>query len=256
VILKNLVRRFKALGGELRLRAGVSRLAVDEGRVSRVVLDDGSAVEGRRVLSSAGWLETMKLCEDVSAVDQQRAGRLSFVESVSILDRAPRELGHEQTIVFYNDSPVFHWRRPDELCDLHSGVVCSPNNFLYDEPLAEGSLRVTALANYDRWSGLPEAEYRLEKLRWYDRLSAAAVRFVPDFRGHVIATDVFTPTTIRRYTGHENGAVYGAPEKHYDGATHLENLFVCGTDQGLVGIVGALISGITIANRHLLRDPA
>jgi hypothetical protein len=31
---------------------------------------------------------------------------------------------------------------------------------------------------------------------------------------------------------------------------------VCGTDQGLVGIVGALISGITMANRHLLRESA
>jgi hypothetical protein len=64
---------------------------------------------------------------------------------------------------------------------------------------------------------------------------------------------MFTPTTIRRYTGHEHGAVYGAAEKRYDGTTHLDNLFVCGTDQGLVGIVGSMISGITIANRHLLK---
>ena len=37
-----------------------------------------------------------------------------------------------------------------------------------------------------------------------------------------------------------------------DGA--LRNLFICGTDQGLVGIIGSMISGITIANRYLLRD--
>jgi phytoene dehydrogenase-like protein len=256
LILKNLVRRFKALGGELRLRAGVTRLAVDGARVSGVVLDDGNVVEGRRVLSSAGWLETMKLCEDTSVADPERAGRLSFVESVSVLDQTPRELGHDRTIVFYNDSPVFHWERPDELCDVRSGVICSPNNFLYDQPLAEGMLRVTSLANYDRWNELPEDQYRLEKLRWYDRIATSAVRFMPDFRNHVIATDVFTPTTIRRFTGHDNGAVYGAPEKTYDGVTHLKNLFLCGTDQGYVGIVGALVSGITMANRHLLRDPA
>ena len=82
---------------------------------------------------------------------------------------------------------------------------------------------------------------------------ASAVRFVPDFRGAVIETDMFTPTTIRRFTGHENGAIYGAPEKRYDGRTHLDNLFVCGTDQGMVGIVGAIVSGITIANQHLLK---
>ena len=42
---------------------------------------------------------------------------------------------------------------------------------------------------------------------------ASAVRFVPDFRPHIVATDMFTPTTIRHFTGHDNGAVYGAPRK-------------------------------------------
>ncbi len=79
------------------------------------------------------------------------------------------------------------------------------------------------------------------------------MRFVPDFRSCVIETDMFTPTTIRRFTGHENGAVYGTAKKRYDGRTHLDNLYICGTDQGLVGIVGAIISGISIANRYLLK---
>jgi phytoene dehydrogenase-like protein len=69
----------------------------------------------------------------------------------------------------------------------------------------------------------------------------------------VIDTDMFTPLTIRRFTGHENGAVYGAPEKRYDGTTPLKNVFLCGTDQGMVGIIGTIISGITIANRYFLQ---
>ena len=64
---------------------------------------------------------------------------------------------------------------------------------------------------------------------------------------------MFTPKTVKRYTGHENGAIYGAPQKNYAGTTHLKNLYVCGTDQGMVGIIGAIISGITIANRYLLK---
>ena len=43
------------------------------------------------------------------------------------------------------------------------------------------------------------------------------------------------------------------PDKRYDGTTHLKNLFICGTDQGLVGIIGAILSGITVANAHLLK---
>jgi hypothetical protein len=59
---------------------------------------------------------------------------------------------------------------------------------------------------------------------------------------------------VRRFTGHLNGAIYGAPDKHPDGRTHLKNLFVCGTDQGFVGIVGSIISGISMANKHFLME--
>jgi phytoene dehydrogenase-like protein len=78
------------------------------------------------------------------------------------------------------------------------------------------------------------------------------VRFVPDFRSRVIDTDLFTPTTIRRFTGHENGAIYGAPYKQLDGTTRVKHLYLCGTDQGYLGIIGSLISGVAMANRHCL----
>jgi phytoene dehydrogenase-like protein len=255
LILKNLVRRFKQLGGELRLRAGVRRMEVEQGRVTRVVLDDGTQLAGDRVLSSAGWVETMRLCDGVHEVKSNAAGQLSFVESVSLLDTEPREVGCDQTIVFFNDSDKFHWKKPDELVDVRSGVICCPNNFDYAQPLGEGVVRITALANFDRWKNLPEAEYQAAKAIWYQRMVESAVQFVPDFRPRVVASDTFTPMTIKRFTGHENGAVYGTPEKRWAGTTHLKNLFICGTDQGFVGIIGSMFSGIAMANRHLLGMP-
>jgi phytoene dehydrogenase-like protein len=221
-----------------------------------VVLESGAELEARRVISSAGWVETMRLCDDVSHVETRHAGRLSFAETISILDAPPQKIGYNQTIVFFNDSEKLHWRKPEsDFCDVRTGVICSPNNFRYaeGEELDEGAIRITALANFDRWVSLDEEQYRLEKLRWYDRIAASAVRFMPEFRGRVIDTDMFTPKTIRRFTWHENGAVYGAPRKQLNGTTHLENVFLCGTDQGFVGIVGSIISGIAIANRHCLK---
>jgi phytoene dehydrogenase-like protein len=254
LILKHLVRKFRALGGELKLRSGVKRLAVENGRVTGVVLENDEEMEARNVVSSAGWCETMRLCDDGHPVVTSRApGQLSFCESIATLDSQPSDLGHDRTITFFNDHAKFVWQKPEELCDVRSGVICSPNNFAYDSPLDDGTMRVTVLANFDRWRGLDDETYRLEKLCWYDRTMQSAVRFVPDFRGRVIDTDMFTPTTIIRYTGHDNGAVYGAPDKQLDGRTHLENLFVCGTDQGFVGIIGSITSGIAIANRHCLK---
>ena len=257
LILKHLVKRFRELGGELRLRSGVKRILVDGERAVGVELDDGTQLQARNILSSAGLVETMRLCDDLSRVEPHRAGQLSFVETMSILNVQPKTLGHDRTIVFFNDGDKFDWRRPRDgrLVDLRTGVICSPNNFLYDSAdgqLDEGVIRITAIADFDAWAALSEDQYRLEKLRWYDRTAAAACRFMPDFRGHVVDTDMFTPTTIRRFTWHDNGAVYGAPEKRLDGATHLKNLFLCGTDQGFVGIIGSIVSGISMANMHCL----
>ena len=162
--------------------------------------------------------------------------------------------------MFYNDSETFHWQRPEaSLCDARTGVICSPNNYVYDPEdgeLPDGIIRITTLANHDRWCGLPEEKYNAAKVGEYDDAVASAVRFMPDFRRYVIDTDVFTPKTIRRFTWHDNGAVYGAPDKQLDGTTHLPNLFLCGTDQGFVGIVGAIVSGISMANRHCLNTEA
>lgn len=257
LILKNLVRKFRGLGGELKLRSGVAKIHVEGGRAVGVVLDDGTELQGRRILSSAGAIETMRMCDDITEVEVAKAGQLSFIESISVLDKQPQEIGFDRTILFYNDSERFHWERPaDSLCDVRTGVVCSPNNYSYapDEgSLPDGIVRITTLANHDRWCNLSDNQYRAEKVAQHDAAIESAVRFMPDFRRHVIDTDVFTPKTIRRFTWHDNGAVYGAPDKQLDGTTHLENLYLCGTDQGFVGIVGAIVSGISMANRYCLQ---
>jgi phytoene dehydrogenase-like protein len=256
VILKNLVRKFRGLGGELKLRSGVSRIRVENGHAVGVILDDGTEIEGKRILSSAGTVETMRMCDDITEVEVAKAGKLSFIESISILDVQPKEIGFDRTIVFYNDSETFHWRKPESgLCDTRTGVICSPNNYRYDDSdgmLPDGVIRITTLADHDRWCALPDAKYKAEKVAQYEAAVHSSVRFMPDFRRHIIDTDVFTPKTIRRFTWHDNGAVYGAPDKQLDGTTHVDNLFLCGTDQGFVGIVGAILSGISMANRHCL----
>ena len=71
---------------------------------------------------------------------------------------------------------------------------------------------------------------------------------MPDVRRNVIDIDIFTPKTIRHFTQHDNGAVYGAPEKRLDGTTSIETLFVCSADQGFFSIIGSIFSGITMAN--------
>jgi phytoene dehydrogenase-like protein len=180
-------------------------------------------------------------------------GQLSFIEFIMVLDKELADRGYETTITFFNNSDKFNYRKPDDLVDISSGVICCPNNFHFESPLPEAMIRVTNMANFDLWNKLDDDEYKAQKAAWLEATLKEVVKFVPDFRDSIVYSDVFTPKTIHRFTGHLNGAVYGTPNKIKTGRTHLDNLFICGTDQGFLGIVGAMLSGVSMANLHILQ---
>jgi phytoene dehydrogenase-like protein len=253
-ILDVLVKKYKACGGELKTRCAVTRLKCANGRVKSILLENGEVLTAERILSSAGYVETMRLLSDYdSASFKHDVGKISCMESIMVLDKEIAKMGYDTTIAFYNNSDRFDYRKPDELVDVSSGVICCPNNFQFEKPLPEDMIRITNLANFDLWNRLGEEEYKAQKAAWLEITLKEAVKFVPDFRDSIIFTDIFTPKTIHRFTSHINGAVYGTPSKIKTGRTHLDNLFICGTDQRFPGIVGAMLSGVSMANLHVLQ---
>ena len=253
-ILDVLVKKYQDCGGELRLRSGVQSMQVRDGEVESLTLDNGDVITAGKVISSAGYVETMMLLPGYEpAKFEADVGPLSFVEFIMVLDREMAELGHDTTIIFFNNSHRFNYRKPDKLVDVTSGVICCPNNFAFDTPLPEAMIRVTNMANFDLWNRLDGEEYKAQKAAWLETSLNEVVQLVPDFRQLIVYTDAFTPKTIHRFTGHLQGAVYGTPNKVKMGATHVDNLFLCGTDQGFLGIVGAMLSGISMANLHVLQ---
>jgi phytoene dehydrogenase-like protein len=265
-ILRVLLERYRAAGGERRMKCGVRSLVAREGRVAALVLDSGEEITADHVLSSIGAPETAALIPNPRSPAPMPhfpppAGTITFVETVSVLDRQPSELGWgSDTIVFFNDSARLDYARPGAQVDPRSGVICFPNNFEYGpgRAPAEGMLRVTCLANHDGWVRLPEETYRADKDRWFAEVQRSARRFLPPVEdaalsAATVATDMFTPRTVEKFTGHFGGAIYGSAVKNPTGETPLANLHLCGTDQGMLGIVGAMLSGIAMANRHVLQ---
>ncbi|MFT5050461.1 MAG: phytoene dehydrogenase-like protein [Chlamydiales bacterium] len=253
-ILDALRGRYLEVGGELRMRAGVERIQHDGERATGVVLSGGEVLEADCILSSAGAVETRALCELDEAVDRESAdtGQLSFVESISILDQSSAALGNPDTIVFFNAAPQLVYDVPAGPIDLRSGVICCPDNYAGQDEDMPGTLRLTLLANPAQWNGFADAEYEAQKVRALTDGMEAITPFASDVRAHTVYTDTFTPRTIEKFTGHPNGAVYGSPNKRFDGRTEVEGLFLCGTDQGYLGIVGTMLSGVAMANQHAL----
>ena len=256
-LLDLLTSRYRELGGELRMQAGVAELVHENGRCLGVRLENGEELPATRVLSSAGWPETMRLAGAQlyeEHVDPSDLGTLSFVESILVLDQQPAELGFDATIVFFNEADSFAYHRPDGLIDARSGVICCPNNYATESPLPEGIVRTTSLADPARWRSLEGDDYARAKHEVTEEALGPVTRHLGfDPRQHEVYRDTFTPRTVERFTGKLDGAVYGSPTKRLDGCTPLENLHLIGTDQGLLGVTGAMLSGISIANRYALQ---
>ncbi len=274
-LIKLLRDKYVELGGELRFKRGVRRILHEDGRVTGVEVErvtgadahveplpagEDVVIEASAVISSAGYLETLALVEGATqpGEDEFPRGKLSYMETILVLDRQPRDLGIDPTIVFFNDSPRFHYRAADDYADLRSGVICASNNFAHvTDPPPEGLLRITSLASWDRWSALARPEpYASVKQRWHDEQVKTLLRYVPDVRPNVVFSDCFTPRTVFHFTRHLRGAIYGAPKKVRTGLTPFSGLFICGTDQGFLGIIGSMLSGISIANARVLQPAA
>lgn len=179
-----------------------------------LTLSDGETLEVERVLSSAGYVETLNLCEQQKQeAERHEVGRMSFMESLFALDCEPKDIGYDKSIVFFSTRDSFTYRVPDTLIDETSGVLCAPNNFQYPEPLKEGMLRLTNQANFALWDAMARSDYRAAKKAEKERALQELRQFFPDFMDHVTYMDAFTPKTIHKYTGHLNGAVYGSPER-------------------------------------------
>lgn len=259
-IIDLLLKKLSENNGELRFKSEVTKILSKNNKVYAVEINHNEIIECDQILSSMGLPETFKVTEEFNELKKPAVGNLSFTESILITDKKPKDLGVDATIIFYNNRPEYLYQKPQTLIDQESAVVCFPNNFLYDkyeDDYHEGVLRVTNIANFGLWDDLKKLEdkkiYLKQKDVVFENAKSILTRCGLGPQYETLFKDVFTPTTIKRYTEHFDGTVYGSTDKSRNGKTQLEGLYICGTDQGFLGIVGSMLSGISMANLHVLQ---
>ncbi len=248
-----LLEQYNRYGGEIRYRAKVSSLNIDEGKVRGVVLDNREELQCKNVLSTVGIPGTVKLTGWPLEIEKF-SGKMSFMETISILPTSQRTaVKDDATIVFYNNSNSLAYKCPDTPVDVSWGVICFPEKFQGLPETDYFQVRVTNAANYDIWKQAGKTEYEALKTKWTEQSVSATRKIIGNYTQNIVYRDCFTPTTIERFTAKAGGAVYGSPVKIKDGCTPWPNLFIAGTDQGYLGIIGSMLSGVSIVNQHLLQ---
>lgn len=252
-IIDLLIDKFERVGGELVFRAHVEKINTDaKGKISGITLKKGEILNSLKVFSSAGLPETLSLLE-INSKTKHDIGKLSFTESILVTEDKTSLKDYDPTIVFYNSTDKYQYRKPSTLTDTRSAVFCLPDNYERSTMEGRGVYRITYMANYDLWKKLDRDEYKTQKEEVFNQAKSLTQKLVGQ-EINPILSDVFTPNTIERYTFHKEGTVYGSTTKTRNGLTDIKGLFIIGTDQGFLGIVGSMLSGISMANLHGLMN--
>ena len=251
--LEILLRQYQEFGGKIRLQATVARIIHQDKKVTGVELSNGEVITCDFLLSTIGHEETLAALT-VQPVHRQRP-RLGFIESIFHLPAGCQQhLPRDKTIIFFNTNEKFRYQRPVNRVDYSSGVICFPGNFQGLKPQPYLELRATHLADYDGWKSLAanRPAYLAAKRDTANLSKLALEKIIGNFKQDIVYEDTFTPLTIERFTSKKEGAIYGSPDKIKDGDIGYHNLFLAGTDQGFLGIVGSMLSGVSMVNRHIL----
>ena len=254
-ILDLLLKKLESNGCEIRFKTEVTKIISNNDKIVGIEVNGNDFLECESILSSMGLPETFSIIDaENKNFAAPRKGNLSFCETILISDKKPRDLGIDSTIIFYNNSNRYLYQKPNTLFDNSSAVICLPNNFTHDD-YEEGVIRLTNIANFDHWNTLlkiSKDEYKSKKEEVFEQSKIILNNCGLGPNYNILFKDIFTPTTIKRYTHHFDGTVYGSIDKSRNGKTHINGLYICGTDQGFLGIVGSMLSGISMANLHIL----
>ncbi|PIE57698.1 MAG: phytoene dehydrogenase [Desulfobulbus propionicus] len=246
------LQQFERFGGEIRYNKAVETLEHDSKKVQRAHFTDGTSVSAEHIVSTVGIPETIRLT-GWQTETAQYTGRMSFLETLSVLKPNVADRLHSgEAILFYSHADSVRYRQPGELIDPQWGVICFSQNFQGLEQMEESQIRVTNAANYSLWQALSSRQYRQEKRRCAHEAVASSSRIIGPYAEDIVFQDSFTPLTIERFTRKKAGAVYGSPVKLATGKTPWKNLYIAGTDQGYLGIVGSMLSGVVMVNTHVL----
>ncbi len=252
-LLDLLLKHYATHGGSIRKNASVKRILHTNKTIQGVTLASGEEITCDYILSTIGSEETFTLLDEPSGI--QKLPRLGFIETIFEIEKStPLEHAHDSTIIFFNSAEKFSYQQPESLFDCNSGVICMPQNFYGLPQLPFKEIRTTHLANYDEWHLIHNDPFTYNKAKEHTAHSSLLIaeKILGNFAQNVVYCDTFTPLTIERYTGKKKGSIYGNPIKIKDGNIGYNNLFLAGTDQGFLGIVGSMLSGVSIVNQHIL----
>lgn len=257
-LIDALVAALEQNGGRLLLRARVSRIMVEDGRVTGVLLTDGRQIRAPVVVSNADarrTFEDLVGTEHLPQAFMDRFRRLKpslsayIVYAASRLD-LPRFKRAELIFCYpsWDHEDTFRRILEGEPRSMMMNVTTGVDPSL--APPGEHVIVVTAPMPYDIGSAWED-----QKPRYTEMLLANVDAVFPGFRDQLTFIEGATPLTLERYSLNWRGAMYGWEQSPHQTAskrpghrTRVSGLYLSGhwTQSG-GGLLRAFVSGVHVA---------
>jgi all-trans-retinol 13,14-reductase len=273
VIGKLMARNIRAQGGVIHRNAEVTKIIVEEGKVTAVKLKDGSHVYGKSFISNMHPVRTLELTE-TSLIKNAYKHRIKNLENsiggfvVNIVFRKEsfkyikhnyyyHKEGHVWTLVDYTDA---NW----PLCyaiffsaSSGSGEYAESMTILtymkYEDVKQWGDTVNTVSVETERG----EAYEAFKKHKAALLINLVQEKF-PGLKDCIKSYYTATPLSYRDYIGNDDGSMYGIVKDYRNPLktfisprTKLPNLYLTGQNLNLHGILGATMSGLVTCTAFL-----
>ncbi len=271
-----MARLFQERGGEIRLRAEVEQIVVENGRVAGVrIKGDERMIRAERVVTTVDPMVAMRRLVGDRHLPPKYVERLSrIVMSPSSLNVA---LGLDDGIdltrldLDYPYNVVSTGRGTTER--LFDGFLAGDNAFSPEcfhmavicPSLTTGAKNTVTLRGvpfglhrWREWRQGDPGRYRAEKERWGEFFIGIAEKyFIPELSRHIVVKDIATPATYARYSGSPTSSIYDMASlvtqfgpKRLPMKTPVENLF---QPKFAHGLYGGMMNGVQVVDLMLDR---
>lgn len=265
VISKALAGSIERSGGTIRYRTEATRILTRGNEVTGVVTDEGEVIETPAIISNASIPQTFRrlLSGGLPSSLARRIERLEYSLSNFIVYLGVRGNAGLDSLPFFTYlrsisdlEGEYEMLRRGEIPENPTVIMTIPS--LIDPSLApKGThtvklLTVVPYGYRDEWGSTNRQSYQAIKQEMAQRLMAhVESRVIPGLREKIVFSEAATPITLQRYTGNEQGAMYGLAVTPSQFGRHrppnrtpIKGLYLAGHyTRPAHGIVGAATSG-------------
>ncbi len=269
----------QAAGGNLFVGHEVTRIILENGKAVGVEVQSQRGADQPRlefrapvIVSDAGAWNTFTRLLPSEAIPfraelEPPPGGLEAVELFLGLKRDPRELGFQGENYW-----IFSSFDHDQICASRNDLLDGRAAMAYlsfpslKDPRAKShTAEIVAPLSYRALEAFRNEPWRRRGTDYEsakNRITQALLDIVeqqhPGFRDIVAYAELATPLTFESFTGAPSGTIYGYPatpdrfrKAWLAPKTPIRNLYLTGTDAGMLGVMGALMGGVATASTLL-----